>query len=346
MRALLAILILAAAAPAVAGEPATLHHVPPPEAPEDQDLALVAVIDDAWREPALEVHYRALATGPAGGWRVAPFERSSAGGYYATLPADVVRPPGLEYYVAGHFASLERPHRVRVEPEDFLRWTGAERVRLGGKISRVSLTLEAQDFGSYHRPRSAELGEATLEDRHVRGEVAWTHRLVSTLYAFSLGYGFLEGTTTSERNPAALELTRQARYGFGGVRLRLAPWIWVDGRAVMGFSHDGFITGAGGALTLGRPWLACVTLGAEAIQDLGPKAWLRLQWDTVAPLIMGATISVTEVPDAGQDGGNAVAFDVTVPVTDGISVTGVISYAARDHYQGGPGVGFSTAFEF
>ena len=344
MRTLLTTLALfVLATPAIADERAHVHLVPPAEAPPGQDLTLVAIVDDAWRSPALRVLYR--TTGQFG-WAMTELGRSSAGGYYATIPADVVRAPGVEYYVEGHVASAAHPLRVRVEPASSDRWIAAETRRLGGQRSVISLAVEAQDFGAYHRPRSARLAEATIEDRYVRGELAWTHRLVSTLYAFQLGYGFLQGTTASERSPDAVDLDRQARYGFGGVRVRLHPSAWVDVRTIMGFSHDGFIFGGGGALTLGRPWRSSVTLGAEAVQDLGPRAWLRLQWDTVPPLLLGATVSVTDVPDAGTKDGSAVAFDATYPITPRISVSANVSYAARDHFQGGFGAGLGTAFEF
>ncbi len=61
-------------------------------------------------------------------WHDVPFERSSAGGWFASLPPAAA--PGLEYYIRGidangaevaHFASAAAPHVVRVDPSLFDR---------------------------------------------------------------------------------------------------------------------------------------------------------------------------------------------------------------------------------
>src|SRR5687768_6148444 len=63
---------------------ASLRHVPPGEIEPGAELRLVAIIDDAWVEEGLVVRYRAAGRG--GRWSTAPFERSTAGGHYATIP--------------------------------------------------------------------------------------------------------------------------------------------------------------------------------------------------------------------------------------------------------------------
>src|SRR5882724_13082789 len=96
----------------VTSEPARaiVVHVVPSSSEPGADLELEAAIDAPYAE-TLSVRWRPIGE-PA--WRDVPFERSSAGGWFASLPAP--RPPGIEYYVRGqdergaevaHFATAE-----------------------------------------------------------------------------------------------------------------------------------------------------------------------------------------------------------------------------------------------
>src|SRR5262245_34647073 len=122
-RSLLILVVLASAARA--DEVARVHHVPPAEVRPGEALRLIAAVDDSWAETALIVRYRQLGSTmptaardvrtPEPPYHEVTFERSSAGGWYATIPAAAVRPPGVAYYIVGilpdgkevaHFASL------------------------------------------------------------------------------------------------------------------------------------------------------------------------------------------------------------------------------------------------
>ena len=51
-------------------------------------------------------------------------------------------------------------------------------------------------------------------------------------------------------------------------------------------------------ITLGKPWRSNVSIGGEAMGDRGPTGWIRLQWDTAPPVLMGASIVRTDLPGA------------------------------------------------
>src|SRR5688500_8189621 len=68
---------------------ATVRHVPPSEAGVGEPLRLVAQVDEAWTEARLVARHRQAGTG--GPFREITFERSSVGGYYATIPASDLR---------------------------------------------------------------------------------------------------------------------------------------------------------------------------------------------------------------------------------------------------------------
>ena len=327
----------------VAPTRSVVMHIPPSVAKKNRDLRLVAVVDAPWVETSLVVRYR--TSGSNTEFLESPFERSSAGGYFATIPAQAMRRPGVEYYVVGqladgseilHFASASRPHTVAVAPSRNVRWAEKERQRLGGYTSEVSFDVNGHNFGNRYGNN----------DRFIRGELAWTHRLLGrSLYSITLGYGMVEGQTPDGRTDQAMTMATGARYGYAGVRLRLKKSIWLDGEASMGVDRDGFIVGTGAALTFGRPWRSNLQVGAEVMQGMGPSLWFKLQWDTVPPFLMSATVYKTDVPGAVLADGSFVIFDVVYPISPRVQVRGSVSFGSRDG-PGNFGGGLGTSFAF
>lgn len=323
------------------GEPpdrAVIRHVPPVEARADHDLRILAVIDNAWVEDGLLAHYRITGQGD---FAALDFERSSAGGYFASIPGRDIGRQGIEYYISGrksgalHFASAENPQQVRVEPDASERWIEVERTRLGNRRYAVDAGLQLYDFGSTHG-----------SDRFVQGHVDWSHLLIEDLYSFHLGFAFLQGVTPSGTRPDAVVDDARVRYGYGGVRWRVRDKLWVDGKAMMGFGQDGFAAGVGGALTLGNDWRTAVTVGAEAMTELSYKAFLRLQWDTVPGVLMSAEVATTNQPDAQIDAGSYVEFKIRYPLTRAVELGGTVNFAARGNRPGGFGGGLHTRYMF
>ena len=318
---------------------ALVRHLPPSEALAGNELRLIAVIDDSWVEDGLIARYRWVGTG--GDYLSAPFQRSSGGGYFAVIPAAAVKRPGLAYYIEGaraahpHFASPGDPHVVRVERERSTAWAEEELARLGNRRYSLSVDTELQDFGNTNGT-----------DRYLRGEIDWTYRLVKGLYSINLGFGFFEADTPSGTAPADEVERRGYRYGYGGVRFRLRDSVWVDGKASIGMSDEGFSPGGGGQLILGDDWRTCVKIGAEYSSALSYNTWITLQWDTVPHVLMSATAGATNEPRAEIDAGSYVRYEVRYPVSPTIAVTGKLSYGARGNRPGGFGGGLGTELTF
>jgi hypothetical protein len=345
-RAILLAAAMASAATTTAAQPApeipshaVVRHVPPSEVEPGYDLRLIAVIDDAWVEDGLVARYR--VTGRGGARRSAPFERSTAGGTYATIPASVIDRPGVEYYIAGlrsgraHFASARAPHVVRVEPPPWQRWMEVERRRLDGRLYAASARFEVQDFG-----------DTSGRDRYLRAEADWTYRLVGALYSITLGYGMLEGETPSSGDDTAVQLDRAVRWGQGGFRMRLARSLWLDAYAMLGLGDSGFLAGGGGQAILGDDWRTCVKLGGEWLEELGYRGWITLQWDTVPPFLMSATVATIDQPDAQVDTGSTVRYLVELPIGDHLRVGAHGSFGARGNRPGWFGGGLQTQVDF
>jgi hypothetical protein len=316
-------------------------HTPPLSAPVGAPIELAAMIDAPFAE-TLGVAWRPVGTNA---WAEVPFERSSAGGWYATLPP--ATPPGVEYFIHGkdaagleveHFASAREPQIVRVDPEEIDRLEELDLKRLGYTRDAFSVDVAGHDFGNRYG----------FDDRWIRTEAAYTHRFLRWIHQISFGFGTIDGRTPNyEENPSAdtTSVLRQLRYGFGEVRFRPYRSLFVDARASLGVSQDGFTAGAGGRVWFGRPWRSNVSVGGEYLGDLGGTATVRLQWDTAAPFLMGASVVKTNLPGVVVDhAGLYIAYDIVYRIGR-LSLKGQLSYGARDgssHVGGGLG----TAIDF
>lgn len=332
----------APAPPSPSAPHALVLHVPPLSGTPDKAVELVATIDAPFAEE-LSARWRPLGESQ---WREVTFERGPSGTWYAQLPA--VPPPGLEYYLRGkdvsgaeilHFASAQAPHRVPVDPSLTDRLHDLDAARLHGRRNELAVDFLGHNFGNrYGAP-----------DRFFRGELTFTHRLWRSIYHLSFGFGTVFGKTPAGSPPVEdtpQYYVRGMRYGFGELRVRAHPSVFVDARLAMGVSHFGFARAARGAITFGKPWRSSLTVGGELAEDLGNSAWVRLQWDTVPPLLMAASVVRTNLPGVEiSSAGLYVAYDLSYAISTRLTVRGQLSYGARDGAANlGGGVGTAVSF--
>jgi hypothetical protein len=333
-----------APAPPVQPPPAKsiVVHVAPTSTRAGEPIELEAMIDAPFAEQ-LTVRWRAIGSAE---WHDAAFERSSAGGWFASLPA--VASPGIEYYIRGtdqaggetaHFASAEAPHVVRVDPSLLDRLEALDRERLADRLDEVALDVVAHNFGN----------RFAIPDWFVRSELVYSHHLLRTLHQVSFGFGSIAGRTPENRMPIDMggdDVWRAMNYGFGQVRMRVHPSVFVDGRVGLGVSHDGFAGLGRAQITFGKPWRSCVAVGGEYVGDIGPTGWVRLQWDTAWPLLMGASVVRSDLPGAIVDpAGLYIAYDVAYQLANRVTVRAQLSYGARDgSAHAGGGLGTAVSF--
>ena len=343
MKHLPVLVLLISAQVARADAPPPVHalvvHVPPSQGEPGVPIQLEAMIDAPYAEH-LAVHWRAVGE-PA--WHDAAFERSSTGDWYATLPP--AAPPGVEYYIAGtdssgaevdHFASAAAPQRVHVEPTLYDRLEVQDERRLDGHTEELALDVSAHDFGNRYG----------LADHFVRGELVYTHHMNRLLHDVGFGYGSIDGETPTASMAGAPVASRGLRYGFGQATLRIGTSVFADTRIGLGVDDGGFTALVRGVVTFGKPWRSNVSLGAEYLGELGPSAWVRLQWDTAPPLLMGASVVRTDLPGAlVSPVGLYLAYDVSYRLANRLTLRGQLSYGGRDgspHFGGG--LGTAVAF--
>ena len=328
-------------APAAAGVAHSLVlHVAPTSIVAGEKIELEAMIDAPFAE-TLVVRWRPIGTQA---WQDVSFERSSAGGWYASLPA--ATSPGVEYYIRGkdsagtetdHFASEQSPHVVRVDPALFDRLEELDRDRLQGRVDEVALDVTGHNFGNRYG----------LKDNYLRAEATYKHAFLRQLHEVAFGFGSISGHTPDNSDATdGMTVFKGMRYGFGQVRMRVHPSVFVDARIGLGVSQKSFKGSGSGQLIFGKPWRSAVMVGGEYIGDLGGTGWVRLQWDTAPPLLMGASIVRTDLPGAQVDAaGLFIAYDVSYRIQNRVTVKAQLSYGARDgSAHVGGGIGTAVAF--
>jgi hypothetical protein len=340
MRTHLLLTLVLSASSAYADEPAksVVVHVAPTTTVAGKPIELEAMIDAPFAEQ-LSVRWRTIGSGR---WHDAAFERSSAGGWFASLPA--AASPGVEYYIRGadkagaetaHFASAQSPHIVRVDPSLYDRLETLDRDRLEGRINEVALDVVAHNFGNRY----------DIPDWFVRSELTYTHNLLRVLHQVGFGFGTINGRTPVDRMTGGRDEWHAMNYGYGQLRLRIHPSVFLDGRFGLGVSQEDFEGLGSASITFGKPWRSNVSVGGEYFGDLGPTGFVRLQWDTAWPLLMGASIVRTDLPGAIVDpAGLYIAYDVAYQMQS-FTLKAQLSYGARDgRAHAGGGLGTAIAF--
>jgi hypothetical protein len=330
---------VAAAAPAPASQPTTLRwlHAPPSAVPANRDVDLKFRLAGPGVPAAARVHYR----GPRdGGYAVASLQRV-AGGYGATIPAERVTAPALEYYVeaggAQVFADATRPHRVQVlpAPKDAELQADLELYRF--HRSEVYGSADYSDFGT----------RSGFHDYFVRSEYSYAYRMLKFVHHIRLGFGLIRGLSpVGDRESPTDERDVGMYYGFAELRFRFHPLVHLDVRPILGATKEGFDGGIYGAFHLGRLNGTQVTAGVEYISTIGDRYWLRLGWRTVPRFPMGITVELGDFPDHKLDYGLRTTYDVSFAPASWIELTLRLGYDARDSKFGGPTAGLTASFSF
>ncbi len=334
---------------AASAHASNVRHVAPAEAAPGSALVLTAKVSRAW-ETTIEVRYRPLGTIP---WASAEFRREGDTEYTATIPADQVRPPGLEYFIVDHFASAEHPHRVNVYQDRNSLWREHVLERRSNRRARVRLAAEYVDFGN------REIRDHDIPDRYYRLDADFSYLLLSfPLKSLRFGYTRMLGETPlSSRGqdtgcPAGADAetcTFDAGFKVGGwfeLGFAIRDGIELDARGMVMATSEGFNVGGRGEFRVGLADSTHVALGGESIADVGNAAFVRLGWGTVPGFPMAATVEVTDFPAEHRAAAVRLLYDVARPMEGGFRVGLRLGYQARDQQIGGITVGLNTTLDF
>lgn len=360
----------AAGATPPSGSAPMLFHVPPSTATAGEPLELTATLSESWRLRTVSLVYRRVDRGE---WRSVPFRQVSTGDFAAVVPGDDVAAPALEYHVESldregrtrrHFASPDRPHRVGVVGITSEQEEQLEERRFGGGRHRFAARSEWSSFGDRCREgfvpaaRRPDYTPALLEERtddFVEFHADYTYRLLGIVESIHFGFGIVrghaprldyevevEGRSQDERDPGF-------NYGWSAIAFRFHRYFGVGVDLYLGATQYGFDGGGGGYLRVGHTAETHFDLGVDYVSNLGYRAWVTFEWDTVPYVPMSLTAEFTDWPDPGDAAGDGVRlwYAASAHVWEGLILSARVGYAARHGSNtGGPVVGGGVAYEF
>lgn len=256
-------------------------------------------------------------------------------GFVATLSPEHLHLTGSEYWVvlrdeaSGRerpiFASADdpqpivviEPRRRRLEREALADREGRRNTfRLGGEVVQLGPS------GGYY----------------LRATASYAHHFLTALETIEVGVGVTRAMVDGPNDPGV-------DYGRADLTLRLHERMRLRVALALGFSEDGFTLGGGAYALLGKPFGTHVELGGEYLADVGYLARVRLGFDTVPHVPLGATIEVTNFPLDG-DANVRLLLDAAYRFAPDTYVRLVVGYRGQQATRGGISVGLDLAYSF
>ncbi len=351
-----------------AAQKPTVMHSPPASVIAGRDLHLRAVVTKDWQVSEAWVEVRAVGQDA---WQKVAFERADDVEFVAVLPAALMQPPGLEYFIVSqgvdgqrrvHFASAQSPHTLHVRGETRETVRAKRLAENDGHRSDMTVRTEATLYGRrLYNPGQGEPSVATepLSDTFWAIEAQYTYRLLdSFLYDLRFGLGVMRGNRALAQVggedvfidlPDGAEITEPGlNYGWSEANMELFDNFSMGGRLILGANEEGFVAGVGAVARIGSISGTHLAFGGELLQDTGNRGFMEFRWHTIERVPMGFIIDVTQRPDADANPpGTRLMLDVGWDVTDAFNITGRFGYAARsESLEGGPVFGLHSTYSF
>jgi hypothetical protein len=290
---------------------------------------------------------------PAGesGFRSLPMPLDENRHARTTVPAELVRAPGLELFVEAvgrdgnvvpAVGTVSEPRSVRVrEPDPEKR----DRDALPGSRVRFSSELASFDGTSGRDYYLVSEGDFLLRLR--RGH----------LYGVRMGYGHYrgEGGTLKALDEDRLEpATAGFTYGFLESEIAVTDLVGLALRGTLGLGRPESVDEQQDAVTggfqlrvrLGAPEGTRLVVAGELLPEIGQRAFLALYWDVIERLPMAAEVQVTDQPVNSDELGVRLIYELGWRITPQLVVALRPSYQLRTIKHAGPGIGLAAAFDW
>jgi hypothetical protein len=326
------------------GKVPRLHHAAPAVAPPHVPVALSAHIELPHLVRRAIVLYRALPpTGPGRAepveWREVTFLRGTPGPYVATIPAEAVRSPGLDYMIELEhldgrrepvFASQLSPQRVSIfeDPMDVRERVALE--RLDGRRSVLSASFEYIAFNTR---------EGAAADHFYRTEAAYTYRMLRTVDSFGVHLGVVRGRSPGNADTVGLN------YASTWIKFRVADLFRIEGELLASVTEVGFAGGGGAAFDIGDPYGTKLRIGFEGVNAFGYRWYSQVDVPIVERLRFSPIVEATNMPHAERYGVRLVG-EIAYDFGSGVSAALRGGYQARVSIEGGPSGGARLNFAF
>jgi hypothetical protein len=334
------------------GLPQDLAHSVALQAPENaaagQALELAVAVRVAAPVRSLLLHVRPI---DESGYRSQAMALDDNRHARATVPAALVRAPGLAYFIEAvgndgtvvpAVGSVSEPRTVRVLAKGEAK---AAPDALPG--SRVRFSSELASFDGVSGRDYYLITEGDFLLRLRRGH----------LYGIRMGYGHYrgEGGTVQQLDMQKLEPASAGfTYGFFETELAINDLLGVAARGTVGLGRPENSSEQGQAVTggfqlrvrVGAPEGTRLVLAGELLPEIGQRAFLALYWDVIERLPMAAEVQVTDQPVNSDELGVRLIYELGFEVTERLAIALRPSYQLRTIKHAGPGIGLAASFDW
>ncbi len=303
-----------------------------------------------WENVAdVRIYYRAKDSGQ---YEMVRPEPSGMLHLRARLPDALVTPPGFEYFIAitngdGQLTTMAGSAKVptQVEVDDPFSDIGARR-RGASSLRWVTEWID------WNRMRG--------DDRTLFAELEVSYRLrFGALYAFSLGYGFLNGrggrvaesdSPEDAEQPFAKDDTLDPhgasfKYAWLATEFEFHELFHVTTRFAVGLDAGGLNTGLELLARIGAERGTNIQLGYGTMADMGRLATIGFTARALEDVPMGLVFQVTSQPVA-SDLGIRLVYEAGVQLTDMVALNGRIGWNLRTIRHAGPSGGLGMSFQW
>ena len=345
-----------------------LHHSPISSAKTGEPLTVQVQIERPYLVKRAVVVYRTN-----GRWYSLALLRAEEG-YAGTIPAEHIKPPGIDYTLEIENADGARTpvFATRAEPQPVVVRDDAADVRerwlldrVGGRRSLVSATAELVRFGTTtgaplpcaagQQPtcKKGELHTPRIDDQYWRAEAAYTYRPLRAVSEFGFRIGVVRGESLVDLDLATYDSENYSvglNYAAANVRFRLADILHTDLELLGSVTEIGFSSGAGAAVILGDPLGTRFTAGWQTIgftneTNFGTRFYTRLDLKPSERITLAPSVEVTNMPHADRFGVRLL-LDSGFTLGRGFSLWVRGGYQARISQSGGPTIGTTVQYGF
>jgi hypothetical protein len=307
-------------------------------------VPVVFVLDQPERVASAYLHYR-----PRGHrtYRSVLLVREHDIYLRGTLPAEIIGPPGVDYFVevstpsGGSGLALGSP----VEPVavDVARPSMLD--RFGSTPGRSSVKLAA-DYLSF-----ASLDQRTGDrtDRMITANVDFTYRLDSVVESLGVGYGVYAGRGGFANAvwPDAMAVPRSGfHYGYADIEAGgdlEGVHVSAGGQLIAGVGRDGFGLGVEGRVRIGHRDGTNLALISRTVSQVGFLSDIRFGARLARTVLLGVSVGATDQPNRG-DVGVKLGTDLEVIAIRNVSLILRGSWQGRSTVHGGLGGGGGLGF--
>lgn len=322
-----------------------VHHAPITSAPAAQSLSIRAQIERpdlakrvvvVYRAGTTELQELALVRGAQDYVAAIPSEQ-----LHGTL-AYAIEVESLDGARRPVFATRDDLHEVHLLGDLGDLRDKAQLERVGGRRSVLTVSGEGVYFGT-GTAIDANQKPYEVRDAYWRTDASYTYRILRTVSEFGIRFGVVRGSSAVAGIGADPNVG--LNYGAPRIRIRATDWLHFEGEFLTSVTEVGFAVGAGGAILLGDPYGARLTLGGEGIQRFGGRGYVKLDVPAGKRLLFSPIVEVTNMPNASRAGARLL-LDTSVDLGRGFGLVLRVGYMARSWTDAGFGGGLSASYAF